>query len=95
VHCLEGATPRALLLLVGAAAGGALGAGEDAARREDDDVTVGELLLEFAGEPGLLGWTIDCCGVIPLLDLVPVGQQRDRDEDDDGLAAVADVDLVG
>ena len=44
------ARARSLLRLVRAGAVAALGAGEDAARGEDEDVSVGELLLELAGE---------------------------------------------
>jgi hypothetical protein len=68
-----------LLGLVGARAVGALGAGENAAGSNDQDVAVGELLLELTGET--------------LLGLVPSGQKGNRDEDDNSLASVANLDL--
>jgi hypothetical protein len=70
---------RTLLGLVGARAVGALGAGENAAGSNDQDVAVGELLLELTGET--------------LLGLVPSGQKGNRDEDDNSLASVANLDL--
>lgn len=42
-------------------------------------MAVGELLLEFTGQA--------------LLDLVEAAEERDGDEDDDGLLAVADFEL--
>lgn len=68
-----------LLGLVGARAVGALGAGENAAGSNDQDVAVRELLLELTGET--------------LLGLVPSGQKGNRDEDDNSLASVANLDL--
>ena len=44
-------------------------------------MTVGELLLELAGEA--------------LLDFVEAGEEGDGDEDDDGLLAVANFELGG
>jgi hypothetical protein len=68
-----------LLGLVGARAVGALGAGKNAAGSNDQDVAVRELLLELTGET--------------LLGLVPSGQKGNRDEDDNSLASVANLDL--
>jgi len=79
VNRLESAGARALLRLVGARAVGALRARQDAAHAEDQDVTVRELLLELAGEA--------------LLRLVPQRQKWDRNEDDQSLASVADINL--
>lgn len=56
-----------------------LGTRKDAARGKDEDVTVGELLFEFAGEA--------------LLDFVEAGEDGDWHEDDDGAFAVADFEL--
>ena len=50
----EGARAWSLLCLRCAAAVAALGAGQDAARGDDQHVAVGELLLELAGEAGVL-----------------------------------------
>ena len=75
----QGSRTRTLLGLRGAGAVAALGAREDAARGEDEDMTVGELLLEFADQA--------------LLDFVEVGQQGNGDEDDNGALAVADFEL--
>lgn len=75
----KSAGSRTLLLLGSSAAVGALGAGQDASRGEDEDVTVGELLLEFAGKA--------------LLNLVEAGKERDRNEDDDCALVVADLKL--
>jgi hypothetical protein len=52
VHGGQGSRARALLCLRRARAVGALRAGKDAARGQDQDVSVGELLLELAGEAG-------------------------------------------
>lgn len=79
MHSSESAGSGTLLLLGGSAAVGTLGAGEDAARGKDEDVTVGELLLEFAGEA--------------LLDLVEAGEEGHGDEDDDCALVVADFEL--
>ena len=54
---------------------------EDGALRDDDDVATRELLLELADELGL--------------DAVVLLQQAVRHEDDDGLGASRDVDLLG
>lgn len=75
----QSARTGALLGLRGAGAVGALGAGQDAAGGDDQDVAVGELLLKLAGEA--------------LLRLVPALEGRDRDEDDDRLATVANLNL--
>lgn len=75
----QSARAGALLGLGGARVGGALGAGQDAALSHEENVAVGELLLELAGKT--------------LLDLVEVGQEGDGDEDNDGLLAVADLNL--
>lgn len=90
-------SPRAgtLLGLVGARAVGALGAGENAAGSDQEDVAVGELLLELTGEAG--GISIDVAyrwgESLPLLHLVPALEKGNRDEDDNGLASVTDLDL--
>jgi hypothetical protein len=70
----------ALLCLVGAAAVGALRAGQDTARSDEDDLTVRELLLEFASEA--------------LLNLVEAGEERNWDEDHDSFFC-GNVDLRG
>jgi hypothetical protein len=75
----QGTGARTLLLLRGTAAVGALGTGQDASRGQDEDVTVGELLLELAGQA--------------LLDLVEAGEERNRDEDNNGALVVADLEL--
>jgi hypothetical protein len=75
----QSARAGALLGLGGARVNGALGAGQDAALSHEEDVAVGELLLELAGQT--------------LLNLVEVGQEGDGDEDNDGLLAVADLNL--
>jgi hypothetical protein len=58
-------------------------------------VTVRELLLELTGETGHVraGFPKKRKCYIPLLRLVPARKERDRDEDDDSLPAVADLDL--
>jgi hypothetical protein len=58
-------------------------------------VAVGELLLELTGETGEISLsTHHIADVhIPLLGLVPALEERDRDENDNGLATVADLDL--
>lgn len=91
----ESPRARALLSLVGARAVGTLGTGEDAAGSDQEDVTVGELLLELTGETityervhyGILALSL------PLLNLVPALEKGNRDEDDNGLPAVTDLDL--
>ena len=105
----QSARTGALLGLGGARVGGALGAGQDAALSNEEDVAVRELLLELAGQavprkstcqsqliplsstyPLVRGFA----GVIlPLLDLVEALEERDGNEDDDGLLAVANLDL--
>lgn len=75
----QGARARTLLLLVGAGVDRALRAGQDAALSNKEDVAVGELLLELTGQA--------------LLDLVEALEERDGDEDDNGLLAVADLNL--
>lgn len=54
VHGGQGSRAGTLLGLRGARAVGALGPGEDAARGQDEDVAVRELLLQLAGEAGVL-----------------------------------------
>jgi len=80
VNSGQGSAARALLSLRGAGSVGALGARQDAARCEDQNVAVGELLLELAGQA--------------LLDLVETGEEGDRDEDDNGTLAAADLELT-
>lgn len=46
---------------------------------QEQDVAVGELLLEFTSET--------------LLDLVEVGEERDRNKDDDGAFSTTDFEL--
>lgn len=101
----QSARAGALLGLGGARVGGALGAGQDAALSHEENVAVGELLLELAGKTGfgvssrvvLISSGFFCVGragaCLPLLDLVEVGQEGDGDEDNDGLLAVADLNL--
>jgi len=79
VHGSQSSGTWSLLGLAGSAAVGALGTGQNTARSDHDDVTVGELLLELAGQA--------------LLDFVEAGEERDRDEDDDGALAMAGFDL--
>lgn len=55
------------------------GLAEDTALRNKENVAVGELLLELTDETGL--------------DLVVSLQQGDRDEDDDGLLSVTNINL--
>jgi hypothetical protein len=50
----QSAGTGALLGLGGAGVDGALGAGQDAALSNEEDVAVGELLLELAGQTGVL-----------------------------------------
>ena len=95
---------RALLVLVGARVDGALGAGENPALSDEEDVAVRELLLELTGQAMVLLVQVflpvysiirayrNRCSV-PLLDLVEALEERDRDEDEDCLLAVADLDL--
>jgi len=80
VNSLECTRTRALLRLVGAAAIAALGARENAARSNNEDVSLGEFLLEFTGEA--------------LLNLVPGREQRNRHENDNGLASRTDINLA-
>lgn len=105
----QSARAGALLVLGGARVGGALGAGQDAALGHEENVAVGELLLELAGKTSLVVssrvvlievvffcWPVRVGrtgGCLPLLDLVEVGQEGDGDEDNDGLLAVADLNL--
>ena len=91
----EGSRARALLGLVGARPVGALGARENAARGNEEDVAVGELLLELTGETGNVSKdTLHEDGAHkPLLHLVPALEKGNRDEDDNSLPAVADLDL--
>lgn len=79
VDSSQSAGTGTLLLLVGAGVDRALGLGQDAALSNEEDVAVGELLLELTGQA--------------LLDLVEALEERDRDEDDDSLLAVADLNL--
>lgn len=91
----ESSRLRTLLGLVGARAVGALGAGKNAAGSNDQDVAVGELLLELTSETKTI--SIGLLSIrgqnIPLLGLVPSGQKGNRDEDDNSLASVANLDL--
>jgi hypothetical protein len=91
----EGSRARALLRLVGARPVGALRARENAARGNEEDVTVGELLLELTGETDNVSATCKTQRGAhkPLLHLVPALEKGNRDEDDNGLPAVADLDL--
>ncbi len=52
MHSGQGAGVRAFLGLRGTGTVGALWARQDAPGGEDQDVSVGELLFEFAGEAG-------------------------------------------
>ena len=61
--------------------GAAAGLVEDGALSDDDDVATRELLLELADELGL--------------DAVELLEQTERHEDDDGLGAARDIDLLG
>lgn len=96
----EGAGAGTLLGLRGPAAVAAFGAGEDAAGGDDEDVSVGEFFFEFAGEAvwvdvlvgGEALWKWEGDG-LPLLRAMPARESWDGDEDDDGLPAVADLDL--
>lgn len=106
----QSARTGALLGLVGARGDGALGAGQDAALSNEEDVAVRELLLELAGQtvggkkiqispivPGLglkKKSRLSRDVVLPLLDLVESLEERDRDEDNNRLLAVADLDLL-
>ena len=105
----QSARTGALLGLGGARVGGALGAGQDAALSNEEDVAVRELLLELAGQTVPRKSTCQSqlipssstkpprarvAGVIlPLLDFVEALEERDGNEDDDGLLAVANLDL--
>lgn len=80
MDCSQCSGSRSLLRLVGAAAVGALWAGQDSARGNYDDLSVGELLLEFAGET--------------LLNFVEAWEERDGHEDNDGFLC-GDIDLRG
>lgn len=55
MHGGQGTAVRALLRLGGARAVGTFGPGQDAARGEEEDVTVGELLFEFARQAAMAG----------------------------------------
>lgn len=91
----KSARARALLGLGGAGAVGTLGAGKDATRSNDQDVAVRELLLELTGEAVRVRGRSEhnAFWYIPLLRLVPARKERDRDEDDNGLPAVTDLNL--
>lgn len=103
VYSGQGARARALLLLVGAGVDRALGAGQDAALSDEKDVAVGELLLELTGQAIQIvcqfflslsrSSSAGMLAFVPLLDLVEALEERDGDEDDNGLLAVADLNL--
>lgn len=100
VDSSQSAGTGTLLGLVGARVDGALGAGEDTALSDEEDVAVGELLLELTGQAvcvlcqSFVIAAVYCnCAGVPLLDLVEALEERDRDEDEDRLLAVADLDL--
>jgi len=81
----------------GAGSVAALGTGENAAGGEDQDVTVGELLLELAGEtkfPISVAYQATKEGKdIPLLHSVETWKGWDGDKDDNSLLAVANFNL--
>lgn len=81
MHSGESSAARTLLSLRCAGAVASLGSGKNASGCEDQNMTVGELLLELAGQA--------------LLDLVEAGEERNGDKDNDGALAVADLELTG
>jgi hypothetical protein len=92
----QGSRTGTLLGLRGARPVGALGAGKNAAGSNDQDVAVGELLLELTGETDAVSNTLRVRrrkNDIPLLGLVPSLEKGHGDEDDNRLAAVANLDL--
>ena len=84
------------MLLVGAAAIGAFRTRKNSARGNDDNVTVGEFLLELTSEAvDLLDMALKGTSQVnlPLLNLVPLRKERYRNEDDDCLASMTDINL--
>ena len=103
----QGAAARPLLRLGVARAVGALGPGEDAALGEEEDLAIRELLLKLSrearkntGESDAVQDTdevaLGCLGpgsFSPLLDFVETHEERNWDEYDNCLLAMADLEL--